>query len=492
MCENWFLSMEQKSISKNLFWKLLERFGVQGIQFVLQIVLARILSPDHYGTLSLMIIFTTLANVFIQTGFNTALIQNKDVTEDDYSSVFWVTMIAALGLYAILYFTAPIIGDIYNMPEIAIPFRVLALMLIPGGFNSIQLAKISREFNFRKVFFSNVGAIIVSGITGIVIAYNGGGLWALVVQYLTNTTLACIIMFFTVKWRPKAICDFKRVKILFSYGWKLLVSSLLDTLYQDLRSLVIGIKYKSETLGFYNRGKHFPQFIMNAVNGAVQSVMLPAMSSEQDDKKMVKGMVRRSVMLSAFVIFPFMAGLAATAPSLINILLTDKWMPCVPYMQIYCVTLAFYPIHSCNLQAINAIGRSDIFLVLEIIKKGIGVGTLVLAVFCFDSPIVIALTGIFTTVISFFINAYPNKKLINYSYFEQAKDLAPQLILAFLMFGIVYSVNFIKLNVWITLCVQILLGICLYVGLSALFKIESYQQTIQILKKFLSRKKVNQ
>ena len=207
---------------------------------------------------------------------------------------------------------------------------------------------------------------------------------------------------------------------------------------------------------------------------------------------MVKGMVRRSVMLSAFVIFPFMAGLAATAPSLINILLTDKWMPCVPYMQIYCVTLAFYPIHSCNLQAINAIGRSDIFLVLEIIKKGIGVGTLVLAVFCFDSPIVIALTGIFTTVISFFINAYPNKKLINYSYFEQAKDLAPQLILAFLMFGIVYSVNFIKLNVWITLCVQILLGICLYVGLSALFKIESYQQTIQILKKFLSRKKVNQ
>ena len=473
----------KKKISEGLFWKLVERLGVQGSQFVLQIILARILDPEHYGVLSLMVIFTTLANVFIQRGFNTALIQNKDVTEEDYSSVLWVTMGAAAMLYGLLFVAAPVIEALYEMPGLVVPFRVLCLVLFPGALNSIQLARVSRGMDFKKVFRSNVAAIILSGLTGIAIALMGGGLWALVAQFLLNVTIACVVMWFTVKWRPRLVCNLTRVKALFSYGWKLLVSGLLDTLYQDLRSLVIGLKYNSSTLAYYNRGKQFPQFIINAVNSTVQSVMLPAMSAEQDDRKKVKLLMRNSVMLSSYIIFPVMAGLAAVAQPLILLLLTEKWLPSVPYMQIYCFTLAFYPVHSCNLQAINAVGRSDLFLKLEIIKKGIGIVALVIAVFCFDSPIAIAMTGVLTTFISCFINAYPNRELLGYSYFEQMRDILPSFLTAIVMCAVVLGVGMLDLGLILTLVVQVIVGVAVYLGLSALLRLEPFRMLLKMIKR---------
>jgi len=472
-----------KKIGNALVWKLLERFGVQVSQFVLQLVLARILDPEHYGVLSLMIIFTTLANVFIQRGFNTALIQNKDVTEEDYSSVFWVTLGIAVLLYAILFFSGPLIAYFYEMPTLTAPFRVLCLVLFPGALNSIQVAIISRKMNFKLVFRSNVVAILASGIIGIILALLGAGLWALVAQNLLNVSIACVVMWFTVKWRPRLVCNMARIKILFGYGWKLLVSGLIDTLYQDLRSLVVGKKYDSSTLGYYNRGKQFPQFIINAINAAVQSVMLPAMSEQQDDKNKLKSMMRTSITLSSYIIFPMMAGLAATAAPLIQILLTDKWLPCMPYMQIYCFTLAFYPVHSCNLQAINAMGRSDIFLKLEIIKKIYGTAALVFAVICFDSPIAIAMTGMVTTLISCFVNASPNKKLVNYSYFEQFRDIAPAFCLSALTFAAVYAISLVPMNSFLLLGLQIVAGVVFYLALSVIFKPRAYKMLLEFLKK---------
>ncbi len=468
-------------LANGFAWKLFERFGVQGVQFILQVILARLLDPEHYGVLSLMIIFTTIANVFIQNGFNTSLIQNKDVTEEDYSSVFWVSFGISLVLYVIIFVTAPLIGAFYKMPDIVSPLRVLALVMIPGSFNSVQLAKVSRSLDFKKVFFSNIGGIVISGIVGIILAYMGVGLWALVVQYLLNIIVACIVMCFTVKWMPKLMIRWNRIKILFSFGWKLLISSLIDTLYQDLRSLVIGKKYTEGTLGYYNRGKQFPQFIINAINGTVQSVMLPAMSSKQDDKSQIKLLVRRSIMLSCYIILPMMAGLAGVATPLVSLLLTDKWLPCVPYMQIYCFTFAFYPIHSCNLQAINALGRSDVFLKLEIVKKVVGVASLVIAVLCFDSPIAIALTGIFTTVCSCFINAYPNKKLIGYSYWEQMKDILPSFLTSLSMFVIIILVGKIQLGVLLTLVLQVIIGIIYYLIISVLFRLEPFKLALELL-----------
>ena len=480
------------NVSKALGWKLLERFGVHGVQFVLQIILARLLSPEHYGVLSIMIIFTTLANVFIQNGFNSALIQKKNVTDEDYSSAFWVTLSIAIVAYIILFFSAPLIADFYSMPDIVRPFRCLGLMLIPGAFNSIQLAKVSREMNFKKVFISNLGAIILSGAGGVLLAYMGAGIWALVAQNLINVCVASIVMMFTVRWFPKFVFNFKRVKELFSFGWKLLVSGLIDTLYQDLRSLVIGKKYDSGTLGYYNRGKHFPQFLMNGINGSIQSVMLPAMAKEQDEKTKVKAMMRTSMSVSAYIIFPMMAGLAAVASPLISVILTDKWLPAVPYLIIYCFVLAFYPIHSCNLQAINAMGRSDIFLKLEIIKKIMGVSALVIAVFCFNSPIAIAMTGVFTTLISSFINAFPNKKLIGYSYFEQIRDLLPSLFVSLAMFAMVYAMSFVNLPSAVLLVLQIITGVAIYIALSAIFKLKEFRFLLSriktMIKKFSKKK----
>lgn len=477
------------SIATGLFWKLFERFGVQGAQFVLQLVLARMLSPELYGVLSLMIIFTTLADVFIQKGFNTALIQNKEVTEEDYSSVFWVSTGIAVGLYLILFFAAPLIAAFYEMPEIVSPFRVLALMLLPGAFNSVQLAKVSRQMDFKKVFYSNIGGVLISGVAGIVIAYAGGGLWALVAQKLINTVTVCLVMWFTVKWRPKILMNITRIKVLFSYGWKLLVSSLLDTLYQDIQSLIIGKKYDSGTLGYHDRGKQFPQFIIGAVNGAVQSVLLPAMSAEQDNKTKVKSLMRNSIMLSSYIVFPIMAGLAGVATSLVQLLLTDKWLACVPYLQIYCFNCAFYPVHTSNLQAINAMGRSDIFLKLEIIKKLLGFVMLVIAVFCFDSPIAIAMTGIFSAFTSSFINAYPSRNLVGYAYWEQMKDILPSMVASLMMFGGVLLVGLLQLNALLTLVLQVIVGVAFYVALSALIRIEPYRLLLKALRKFLSDRK---
>lgn len=470
-----------------IIWKLLERFGVLGGQFILQIILARLLDPEHYGVLSMMVIFTALANVFIQTGFNTSLIQNKDVTEEDYSSVFWVSLGIAGALYGMLFAAAPLIAAFYEMPDIVAPFRVLALMLFPGALNSVQLAKISRDMDFKQVFRSNVAAIVVSGGIGIALAYMGAGLWALVAQTLMNVTVACVVMWFTVKWRPRLVCNLARIKVLFSYGWKLLVSSLLDTLYQDLRSLVIGKKYDSGTLGYYNRGKQFPQFVISAINGAVQSVMLPAMSAEQDDRARVKAMMRNSITLSSYIIFPMMAGLAAVAEPLIELLLTDKWLPCVPYMQIYCFTFAFYPVHSCNLQAINAMGRSDLFLRLEIIKKSYGLVALVIAVFCFESPIAIAMTGVFTTFISCFVNASPNKKLIGYAYAEQMKDILPSLLMSLVMAVCVAQVNRLGLGLVLTLVLQVTLGAAVYVLLSVITKSQPFRLLVDMLKRIINK-----
>lgn len=475
--------MKQHTIAGGMTWKLLERFGVQGIQFVLQLILARIMDPEHYGALAMILIFVNLANVFIQSGFNTALMQNKDVSDEDYSSVFWVTTAVSVFVYGGLFFAAPAIAAFYKMPQIVWPFRVLMLVLFPGSFNSIQLAKVSRELDFRQVFLSNIIGVVLSGIVGIVLAYKGTGIWALVVQNLLNVVIACVVMLRIVDWRPCLVCNFLRVKVLFAYGWKLLVSGLLDTLYQDIRSLVIGKKYNADTLGFYNRGKQFPQFVINGINGAVQSVMLPAMAAKQDSKTQVKTLMQTSIAVSSFLVFPVLFGLAGVAEPLVKLLLTDKWLPCVPYLQIYCFSLVFTPIHSCNLQAINAIGRSDLFLKLELIKKFYGLLLLAAAVFFFDSPIAIALSGTVSTLISCFVNAHPNKKLIGYSYFEQIKDILPAILFSAVMLGVVWLIARIALPPLVTVLLQVVGGMVLYLTLSLIFRPKGLLALLAIFKK---------
>lgn len=483
------LNNTKNKILSSLLWKLMERGGTQGIQFIVQIVLARLLSPTDYGTIALITIFITIANVFVQSGFSTALIQKKDANEVDFSSVFYLSLFTSSILYMILFFAAPLIAGFYNLSQLIPIIRVLSITLFFGALNSIQNAVISKKMQFKKLFFSSLGAISVSGIIGVSFAYMGFGVWALVIQQLVNQLAVTIILWFTVKWRPKMMFSFERIKVLFSFGWKLLVSSLIDTLYTNLRSLIIGKIYYPAMLGYYNRGEQFPQIIVTNIDGSIQSVMLPALSVEQDNRVRMKDMVRRSIVTSSFVIFPLMIGLTVIAEPLIKILLTDKWLPSVPFLQIACMSYALYPIHTANLQAINALGRSDIFLKLEIIKKIIGLA--ILGVTIFYGVYAIAIGMLVVGIICTFINAYPNLKLLNYGYMEQLKDIMPSLLLSLVMGAGVYNFRWLNLSIYITLALQIGVGVFVYILMAHFFKLECYSYLVKTCKDIYKGRKVS-
>lgn len=483
--------MESKNtkskVLSSLMWKLMERGGTQGIQFIVQIVLARLLVPNDYGIIALIAIFITIANIFVQSGFNTALIQKKNVNETDFSSVFYLSLFVAGLLYLILFFTGPYIADFYGVSQLTSVLRVLSITLFFGVFNSIQNAIVSRNMQFKMLFFSSLGAIVVSGTIGIALAYTGYGVWALVVQQLINQFMITAILWFTVKWRPKLIFSFERVKELFSYGWKLLISSLIDNLYMNLRSLIIGKIYNPDMLGFYNRGDQFPQIIVTNIDSSIQSVMLPALASEQDNIKRVKAMVRRSIVTSSFIVFPMMSGLFVIAEPVVKILLTDKWLPCVPFLQIFCVSYALWPIHTANLQAVNALGRSDIFLKLEIIKKIIGM--IILGTSIIYGIYAIAIGMLISGIISTFINAYPNLKLLNYSYTDQWKDIMPSLLLSLIMGVVVYNLKYFHMSMWSTLIIQVCIGWGVYIGMAKIFKLECYEYLLTTFKYILKNRK---
>lgn len=476
----------KEKVIDSLFWKLMERGGVQGIQFIVQIILARILSPDDYGIISLISIFISLANIFIQSGFNTALIQKKNLKEEDFSSVLYISLVVSTLLYIILFFSSPIIADFYKIEELKNVIRVLCIILFFGAFNSIQNAIIARTMQFKKLFNVSIFSILISGMVGITLAYSGFGVWALVAQQITNQVSITFILWLTLKWRPKLTFSINRVGDLFSYGWKLLVASLIDALYLNVIGLVVGKLYTSQMLAFYSKGEQFPQLIVNNINGSIQSVMLPTLSAEQENRKRVKELVRRTLIVSSFIIFPLMIGLAVVAEPLIIILLTDKWLPCVPFMQIFCLTYALRPIHTANLQAINALGRSDIFLKLEIIKKIIGFA--ILSISIFYGIYAIILGSLLLGIISSFIDSYPNSKLLDYSYKEQMKDIIPSLILSLIMGLVVYGFLFLNLSLYLTLVIQVLTGAILYISLAKLLKLECYEYLLSTIKDILIKR----
>lgn len=481
------ISMDRNRVVISLIWKFLERIGTQGIQFVVSIILARILDPSDYGVLTLIAVFINIANIFVQQGFHKALVQKKEVDETEYSSIFYISLVTSLVLYLILFFCAPLISKFYEIPNFINVLRVLSLTLFFGAVNSIQNAKVERELQFKKLLYSSLGGILISGFIGILMAYRGFGVWALVGQQLSNQITVCVIMWFTVKWRPIIAFSISKSKKLFSFGWKLLVSSLIGSLHENLQSLVIGKKYSSDMLGYFNRGRQFPQLLVDNINGTIQTVMLPVFSAEQDDRFRVKQMMRRSIVTSSFVVLPMMAGLAAIAEQLIQILLTDKWLNCVPFMQVYCFNFAFYPIHTANLQAMNAMGRSDLYLKLEIIKRLIGILLLALAVIYFDSVMAVALSYAVVAVCSSFINAFPNKRILDYSYFEQLKDIFPSVLLSFVMVCAVIFISWFNFNAFTTLGLQVVVGVVVYIGLAWLFKLETFLYLVKMVKNLLAR-----
>lgn len=485
----------KSSVITSLFWKFLERIGTQGVSFVVAIVLARLLSPADFGLIAIVTVFVTMANVFVQSGLNTALIQKKDADNLDFSTVFFSCLVLAAVLYMGLFLSAPFIAEFYNNQSELVPvIRVLGLMLPLGALNSIQEAYVARNMMFKKLFYRSVGAIIPAGVIGVVCAYLGFGIWSFVAQQLSNALLICVIMWFTVKWRPSFSFSFERWKGLFSFGWKLLCSALLDTFYRNIRDLVIGKLFTPADLGFYNRGDQFPKLIITNINTSIQSVLLPSLSSVQDDRVRLKSLARRSIRTSSFLILPMMTGLAAVAHPLTLVLLGEKWLPAVPFIQICCFSYAFWPIHTTNLSAINAVGRSDVFLKLEIIKKSYGLAILAFAIYAFRSPIGIAMSAAVAAPLGSLVNAYPNRKLLNYGIFEQAKDFLPSFVLAVVMGLSVYLGGMAMAEKWglspiLLLVIQCFMGIGLYFSLAWLFRLETLGYLMKTAREFLNKRK---
>ena len=450
------------------------------VSFVVSVVLARLLGPNDYGTIALITVFITILQVFVDSGLGNALIQKKDADTVDFSTVFYAKILFCAILYIILFISAPFIASFYREPSMALYIRVLGITLLISGIKNVQQAYVSKKLIFRKFFFSTLGGTIIAGIVGIIMAFRGLGIWALIAQQIVNVTIDTCILWITVEWRPDRVFDLQRLRALFNYGWKLLVSSLINTVYKDIRQLIIGKIYTPASLAYYNQGEKIPNLITTNINKSIDSVLFPVMSTVQDENEHLKKMTRKSIMVSVYVMAPMMIGLVAVSNILIPLLLTEKWLPAVPFMRIFCITYLFYPIHTANLNAILAMGRSDYFLKLEIMKVFVSLTALFATMNI--SVEAMAYSLLFTSVASQIINSWPNWKLLNYSYIDQLKDILPTILLAVFMGGCVYLLQFLGLPDIITLILQVLLGAAIYIAGSMLFKLESFSYILEILR----------
>ncbi len=472
---------DSKKVANGFIWRLLERFGAQGVTLVVGLILARILDVEDYGIVALVSIFTSIMSVFVTSGLNDALVQKKDSDDLDFSTVFYFNIVMCLTMYALMYFGAPLIARFYDRPNLVPYIRVLSLILVFGGVKNIQCAYVAKNLLFKRFFFATLTGTVTAAVVGIWMALKGYGAWALIVQNLVNTTIDTVILWITVRWRPKKMFSWERLKGLFAYAWKLLVSALVDTVYSRLYQLVIGKKYSDEDLAFYNKGDTFPNLLVTSINAAADSVLLPVMSEAQDDPERVKSMTRRAISFSSFVIMPMMMGLAVCSEAFIHGVLGEKWMPCVPFIRIFCFGYAFYCVHTANLNAIKALGRSDVFLKLEIVKKCMGITLLLISMRY--GVMVMALSSLVSSVLSQIINSWPNRKLLGYSYIDQLKDMLPNILLTLAMGAVVFSIYFLKLSDWLTLLIQIPLGVAVYVAGAKLFHLENFEFALALLKK---------
>lgn len=474
--------MNKKNVVTNMIWRFAERCGAQGISFIVSIILARVLTTDEYGTIALVTVFITILQVFVNGGFPNALIQKKNADDLDFSTVFFFNLFFCSVVYFLLYLSAPFIAEFYDREILTNVIRVLGLKLIIYGLLSVQTAYVSRNMQFKKYFISTLIGSILSGIVGVTMVYNGFGVWSLVGQTLTEVGVNTIVLWFTIRFRPQFAFSFKRLKGLFSFGWKILVSSLMNTLYSNLKSLIIGKVYSTTDLAFYNKADQFPRLIITNMNISIDSVLFSSMSKVQDNISRVKLMARTSIKTSSYLVWPCMAGLFACAEPLVELLLTETWLPCVPFLRIFCITYGFFPVQTANLNAIKAIGRGDIFLRLQIIGKSIGLISILITMNI--GVYAIAMAGVVVAIIEVFVKATPNKKLIGYGYIEQIKDILPAMALSAFMGFCIWWIQYLNLSLILILFLQMVAGVVLYIITSMIFKMESFNLILGMVKSF--------
>lgn len=471
-------SLTYRSMS-GFLWKLTEKAGSQVVSFVIQLVLARLLLPEVYGIVGYLTIFITLSDVFIKQGLTMALIQKKDADDTDFSSVFWTNLVVSLLLYAIMFVAAPYISIFYEEPQLTSVMRVLSLNVVIGALGAVHEAAMTKQLDFKKSFYRGLANSIAYGVSGVLLALNGFGVWSLVYGRLIGVSVGSAVLWLTVKWRPRFLFSKERVISLFRFGSKVLGTNLLNSLFNNINSLIIGKFGDTVDLGHYERGRNIPQTIMLSLDGSLSEVMYPTYSAVQDNLDTVKAYVRRSLKLSMYIVFPVLTGLAAVAEPLTLVLLTEKWLPSVPYMQLTCLICAFWPL-SAREHALNALGRSDLTFKLSLISKIISVAFLI--AFAQMGVMMIMWGTVFTSVICFFVVSYYVKKHLRYSIGELAQDLLPSLLLSLVMGGCVLAISLLKMQVMVQLVVQVLCGVAVYVLGSMLLRLDSFQYILNMLK----------
>lgn len=477
--------IKRKSLT-GFMWRMGEGVIAQGMTFVVGMVLARLLSPTEFGLVALSTLFLAVVNVFADCGLGQALIQKKNTDELDSNTVFYAGLGVVAVLYVLVFMFAPLVADLFGQPPVANLIRVAALTMFLSSYNSVQTAEISRNLDFKKFFYIGIVCSGVSGIIGLCLAFAGYGVWALIAQSMSYTITRTIMLNRIIRWIPKPQFSFERFRGLFSYGVNLMVAGVIGMIFNQMKGFLIGLRYQPADLSYYNRGESMPSILCNNINGTINQIMLPALSKLQDEPMAMKAGIRRSMMLSSYVLVPMMFGLVAVAKNVIVILFSDKWLPAVPFLQVIAVGYCFSILSSTNLMAINAIGRSDITLKLEFIKKPIYLALLLAGMHI--GPLAIAAAVAINSILAMIFNAWPNRKLIHYSLLEQWKDVYPQFLLSFVMCAIVWVIGMLNWNIYLLFFTQVAIGSLFYIGSSRVFDLNAYRYAHNTLINLLQKR----
>jgi len=475
--------MEKAKVIKSLIFKFSERFAVKGLGLVISIILARLLGPDAFGQVALLTVFANLSLTFIESGLSTALVQSKEADDRDYSTVFYITLGLSLVIIVLWQLLAPAMAAFYDSPEMIAPLRFYAFSLILSAFNSIQTARMQREMRFREMMYCNLSATVVSGAVGIALAFMGFGLWSLVIYFFAQIAMSSIAMLFVLRWLPRSRFSMDSAKRLYGFGIKMLAAGIITTLYNDLRPLIIGKKFSTAALGYYERGQRFSSTISLNLDAAVQSVMFPVLSRAQDDRAQFCAILSKTKNLGAFIIFPAMLGMAAVAEPVVQLLLGNEWLPCIIFVQLLCIGEAQVPITTANLLAVKSLGRSDIYAKQEVLRRVLMLIVLAISVFCFDSVEAIAVGFVISAWIDAVVTTLPLIRLLGTNLRQQFLPLAKSMAASLIMAGAVYAVGLIDMPMLVKLLLQMALGVLIYVGVNYLLKTDGLTYMLNMLKK---------
>lgn len=485
------MESNKQKVARGLFWSYGERIMAQLVSLIVSIVLARLLEPENYGVISIVMIFITFCDAIVSGGFGNAIVQKKDADELDVNTMLCCSVATSFILYIIIFLAAPIIANFYGMDIIRPILRVLGLRLLISGVNSIQRAWIQKRMLFKRFFISTSFGTIISAVVGISMAYMGMGAWALVAQYLTNSCIDTTVLLITNDWRPKLQFSWKRAKDMLSYGWKVLITTVVYTVEGDLRSLIIGKKFGSADLAYYDQGKKFPNLLVTNINTSISNVMFPILAENQNDLARLKQMCRSAVKVGIYLLSPLLMGLVGIADTFVIAILSEKWAPCIPYLRILTLVFLVRPFTTTCQQSILSVGRSDITLKIEIVVNTVAIGILFYSVFVLESVIGIAIGTLVAEIVSMALFMYYENKIIHYSYKEQLQDLLPSLMLSTLMGGLVYSIHFLPIHKGFALVLQIVIGVAFYLVVSYTVQFKPFVYLIQMVKEKFHNQKAN-